>query len=621
MKFTALSSAWLFALLVPLIVFYFLKLKRPRQIIPSLVLWRQVLSDQRVNSPFQKFKRNLLLLLQILLLALLVLAAMQPFLRREAVRAGRLPVLVDVSASMAALDKAGGRSRLDEAKQRLRDRIDGLPSDQELCIIAFSRAARKLTGFTTNKTELRDAVNALAVEDVPGDMDEALRLAQALARTSPFDRVLVLTDGNLPAKTGFELPFQLDLQKLPPGGPNAGITAFNARRAGNGDWELFVQLGITDPPPATTARVELTSGGQTVADEQVALVAGGAPRLAFRISGAQGVNIRATLQPGGFDSLASDNTAWLNLPSIRPLDVFVPESLAAFRHALAAMDGLRIFPAKDTPSPGAYDLAITDKSDAISARLLCTTGIVPEDAAGLVTLGQKTVAAIDWRRDSPLLQHVSFEEVIFMDDPATTAGKDETAFANLGYEILAHGPHGPLMLLRSDAGSGGNARIHLLFRPERSTLPFRVAFPILVANLVQHAQKLAALSESTAVATGVLPPQYFGAGATVAVHGPAGASRSGRADDRGMISGIPAPRVGEYTFTSGGSSQTLGASLLSASETGLVGVNEVEFGDRISVAAATVAQKSDRSLWWSLALAGFCVLLVEWWWFQRRTVA
>ena len=73
MSFTALSSAWLFALLIPLVVFYFLKLKRPHQIVPSLVLWRQVLADQRVNSPFQRFKRNLLLLLQILLLTLLVL--------------------------------------------------------------------------------------------------------------------------------------------------------------------------------------------------------------------------------------------------------------------------------------------------------------------------------------------------------------------------------------------------------------------------------------------------------------------------------------------------------------------------------------------------------------------
>src|SRR6201747_2508443 len=108
--FSSLASAWLFALLVPLVVFYFLKLKRPRMEIPSLVLWRQVMSDQRVNSPFQRFKRHLLLLLQILILALLALAAMQPFLRREATRGQRLPILIDISASMAGLDHDGGKS-------------------------------------------------------------------------------------------------------------------------------------------------------------------------------------------------------------------------------------------------------------------------------------------------------------------------------------------------------------------------------------------------------------------------------------------------------------------------------------------------------------------------------
>ncbi len=79
--FFSLSSAWLATLFVPLVIFYFLKLKRPRQRVSSLLLWYQVVNDQRVNSPFQKFKRNLLLLLQILLLACLVLAAMQPYLR------------------------------------------------------------------------------------------------------------------------------------------------------------------------------------------------------------------------------------------------------------------------------------------------------------------------------------------------------------------------------------------------------------------------------------------------------------------------------------------------------------------------------------------------------------
>ena len=77
MGFFAANFAWLALLIPPLVLLYFLKLKRPRLAIPSLVLWRQVLTDQRVNSPFQKFKRHILLWLQLLLLVLLILAAMQ----------------------------------------------------------------------------------------------------------------------------------------------------------------------------------------------------------------------------------------------------------------------------------------------------------------------------------------------------------------------------------------------------------------------------------------------------------------------------------------------------------------------------------------------------------------
>src|SRR5262249_13461255 len=98
--FFAASSAWLALLVVPLVFVYFLKLRRPRQQISSLALWYQVINDQRVNSPFQKFKRNLLLLLQLLVLACLVLAAMQPFLPRASVRAQYQPVQIDCSASM-----------------------------------------------------------------------------------------------------------------------------------------------------------------------------------------------------------------------------------------------------------------------------------------------------------------------------------------------------------------------------------------------------------------------------------------------------------------------------------------------------------------------------------------
>ena len=251
------------------------------------MLWRQVLADQRVNSPFQKFKRNFLLLLQILLLALLVLAAMQPFLRREVGRADRLPILIDVSASMGALDRDGGATRLAEVKKRVRDLIDGLPAEQELSLVAFSKNARRLTPFTNNQRELRAALDALEVEDLPSDLEEALRMAQALARTAAFDKVLLFSDGNFPAQTNFELPFKIDYQRVAPAGSNYGITACSARRAPGGRWEVFVQLGASAEAESATGTVELLQDGAVVATETVPLTKGASPRLAFTLASEQ----------------------------------------------------------------------------------------------------------------------------------------------------------------------------------------------------------------------------------------------------------------------------------------------------------------------------------------------
>ncbi len=614
-SFSSLSSAWLFGLLVPLIVFYFLKLRRPRQLVPSLVLWRQVLADQRVNSPFQRFKRNILLLLQILLLALLALAAMQPFLRREPTMSARLAVLVDVSASMAA--KAGGKSRLDEAKERIRERIEALSPEQELALIAFGKSARKLASFTNNKGELRAAVDALAVEDVPGDMDEALRVAQAMARTQPFERVVLLTDGNLPGKSSFELPFQIELQKLPPAGPNVGIVALSARRSAGSDWDVFVQIAASAEHPAGSVTVELRSGPQVLARESVAVGGdAGTPRLAFRMSGESSTFVHAMLEPGDGDSLASDNEAWVSLPVIRPMDVLVPESLGGIRRALSTLEGLRIFPMKDTPSPSSFDLLFAETADALKtpARLGVGVGFVPEEFAELVKVAKGNGVAIDWRRDSPLLQHMSFDEVLFSDDPVLAPGKDAAAFGAAGYEVLVDGQHGPLMLGRLEGDAG---RVHLLFHPDRSTMPFRVAFPVWVSNLVEHARKISGTSESAAVATGVLPPQTFSGQGEVSVDGPAG-RRTEKLTEQGVASGIPAPRVGEYHLSGAGGDYRVGASLLSLQETSLKSVDEVLFGDSVAVEVEAATTKTDRSLWWLVALFGYGVLLLEWWWFQRK---
>ncbi|MFW6163204.1 MAG: vWA domain-containing protein, partial [Planctomycetota bacterium] len=486
----AASYAWLLLLVPPLVLFYFLKLRRPRQAVPSLFLWRQVLDDQRVNSPFQRFKRNLLLLLQLLLLLLVILAAMQPFWRGRPSRLERLPILIDCSASMAALDEAGGRSRLEAAKARVAQLIDEKLRDQEFCIIAFSDSARRLTGFTSNARELHAALGRIAVQDVSSDIDDALRMAEALTRTAAFEEVLLFSDGNFPPRADAQLAFQLDYQRLPAAGPNVGIAAFNATRTSEGDWAVF--LSIEGSPDSQAAgRLEVSHADKIVARERVAVTDGEAERITFTVPGGEPLVLEATLRPVGFDSLASDNVAWLELPASRSLWAYVPPSLGSYRHALEALPTVRLFPQEGSAAAEpSYDLVITDREAdlTVDAPTRLCVGIVPADLRDLVSVSREGTTVVDWRRNAPLFRHVELAEVLFTDQPRSKPDVRAIDYETRGYDLLAEGETGPLVL---EKRRGNDLTYWMLFHSDRSTLPYRIGFPILVANLVQEAMERA----------------------------------------------------------------------------------------------------------------------------------
>ncbi len=551
--FNAVSYGWLATLAAPLVLFYFLKLKRPRLQVPSLTLWRQVLQDNRVNSPFQKFKRNLLLWLQLLILALLVLAAMQPYWRGREGLVRRLPVLIDCSASMGALDKEGGITRLQEAKRRVRELIDRLAGDQELCFISFGKSARKLTGFTNDKRELRDALESIHVENVPSDCEEALRLAQALARTTAFDEVLLVSDGNFPARVNFDLPFKLNYQQLTPAGPNVGLTALSARRSVNGGWDVFVQIEGSAEADGNM-RVEVTQDGAVVGDERVTLVKGRAERMVFPLPGEKAVKLQVNVRPDRFDSLAADNVASLELPASRPLRVYVAKTLGSYRRVLAGMSNMSV----TDDATSAIDLAVSDQSadEALVARARLWVGQMPTELMELVRVETNGAQVVDWRRESVLLQHVQMNDLVILEDPHWRVETGEADAEKLGYEVLVHGQHGPLMVeRRTDDG----LTVAVLFHTDHSTLPYRVGFPVFVANVAQAAMEQAGLAEA---------------------HGTGG--------------------------------------VLSPSETSLASVDKIQFNEQLSVKAETAKVKTDRALWSQLTFSALMVLLVEWWYFQRK---
>src|SRR3954463_10591035 len=115
---TPLAGVIAAAIAVPaLLVLYFLKLRRREMEVSSTLLWKKAIQDLQVNAPFQKLRRNLLLILQLALLLALCLALTRPVTFFHPGAGKTTVILIDNSASMSAADiDSGKRTRLNEAK-------------------------------------------------------------------------------------------------------------------------------------------------------------------------------------------------------------------------------------------------------------------------------------------------------------------------------------------------------------------------------------------------------------------------------------------------------------------------------------------------------------------------
>src|SRR3954453_17601794 len=129
----------LLALIPPAIVaLYFLKLRRQPLEVPSTYLWKKTIEDLHVNSLWQRLRQNLLLFLQLLLIALAMLALMRPGWEGTKLEGDRFIFLVDNSASMSATDVVDSKNRLDEAKKLVAGMIDQMGSGMTAMIISFA---------------------------------------------------------------------------------------------------------------------------------------------------------------------------------------------------------------------------------------------------------------------------------------------------------------------------------------------------------------------------------------------------------------------------------------------------------------------------------------------------
>jgi len=597
---------------------YFLKLRRKRIVVPSTLLWRVVEKSERTASPFDKFRRNLLLLLQLLLLAALTLALARPYLETEASTRSSIVLVVDTSASMAATDVSWGANRLEAAIGAGKEVLGDLgPGDEVMLVIAGPRTEVRVP-FTRDTALVKGALDGLAVTGAEGSLREGMQLALSMAKSRQDVTVVVLSDGGGESLT--DLPSGgTEIRYVPVGrsANNSGIIAIDLRRSPVNELErqLFVTVQNFGSKQSD-AEVSVFLDGELVGLRNSVVEPDEPLSLVFELGGAQAGLLKVLLDAED-DYLPADNVAWSVVGEVAERRVLLVGGDWLTARALNGdprVDLSVITPSNFKPAMfEKYDAFVFAKAvpPAADGHNYMVLGPLPGSPATFAE-EVKVPHVLGWRRTHPVLRFVEWSGVSIARSKMVT---DSGALIP-----IVDSDGGPLVL----AGERQGGRVvQMTFDPLESDMPLRVAWPVFLLNSVGW------LTEADG---GVAGAQQLPAGAAYVRRMPEGVAveevrvtaPDGTAVDAQIAGGLIRVRdtsqIGVYKVRAGGVTDQFATNLLSPRESKIRPQSTLALSTT-EVQASRAAMVGRQEIWRELVLFGLLILMLEWWLWNRRRIA
>ncbi len=643
---------WQWALLglIPpaIVALYFLKLRREPLEVPSTYLWQKSIEDLHVNSIWQRLRRNLLLLLQLLIVLLAMFALLRPGCRGTTLTGDRFVFLLDQSASMAATDVAP--TRLEEAKRRVLALIDQMSSGSKAMVIGFADTAHVVQQFTDNRRLLRQQVRGMKPTAGGTSLLGALQLAAGLANpgriateagdtqvADPLPATLyVLSDGGFDdAETRDFSLGNLAPVFVPIGRPdaaNVAITALSSRpdETDPAKRQVFARLENFGGKKVTAA-VELYLNDQLVDADEVALDGGQAGRLVFDLVGVDSGRLRLDLRPD--DALPLDNVAHAVVnPARRGRVLLVSPGNETIWWALitdrarqiadAEQIGPEQLPAyRDATASGTYDLVIYDRCQPAAlprANTVFIGALPPGDAWQSEPISAPQI--IDTDLSHPIMHLVQLDDILI--------GRALALTPPAGSTVLIDSNRGPLCAINPREGYEdlvlGFEIVHAADgRQELNTnWPVgRLSFPSFLLNVLQYFAGDPVTQSAANVRPGQ-PVALKGSGSTdrLGVRLPDGTSREVLPDRHGKFLFRATGQIGVYQVReSGQTTYRFPVNLFSSSESNIASRPDrtIQVG-YVDVEGQVDWEPARRELWKPILLVALGVLLFEWYIYNRR---
>ena len=562
MNFLSPFALLLGTLAVPLLLLYFLKVRRRQMRVSSLLLWEAALRDREASTFFQRLQRDPLLILQILALLALTVALARPAVTVMGQGAKRVAIVMDTSASMKATDVPS--SRFGQAQRAALSLLGRLGEGAEVMVIEAGVQPRVVVPFTREHDRVAAALRSLEAHDLPNRLAEGLRTARALVGADPRAEIHVFTDGAHPdAAAAQGNDARVRWTGVGRRSHNVGITSLAVRRNyfGNYNSQAFFSVGNFSAEPQTLS-LRLTLDDETLTERTLTLDPQVRRAIVVPFSEQRGGVLKLKLDVT--DDLDADNVAYAVIPAPRTLSVLLVSPGNLFLEKVLQTDPqVKLEVRKPDAYQGGmegFDVVVVDSVSPpkLGNGRFVLVNTVPSDVP-LEVLGRLDNPTImDWDRTHPIMRQIDFAKVTIEDAMRVrpvAAGK-----------TLVEAVGGPLIYALEERD---RKALFFGFDLFRTDFPLRVAFPLILSKGLRWLSPVGLDQSSLQLQAGqpILLPVEHGV-TTATVRTPSG--RSVRAQvNRGMASFTETDEVGIYTVVTGRGETKVAVNLMNADESDL----------------------------------------------------
>ncbi len=623
-------AAFGLGLLLPLIVMlYLLKLRRVERTVSSTYIWRRMVRDLEANAPWQRLRRNLLLFIQLLFLSALILALARPYIWSEDFSGLSAILIVDTSASMAATDVAP--NRLESAKQQINQLVNSLAQDVPITLISAGIQARVQAASSLDRRQISQVIQNLQVEMGTSDTETALQLASAIAARQPQTVIDFYTDGGVSLPSNLTVNGQLRIISIGSSGANQAITRLLLEPSPGGeDTTAFIQV-VNYSDEEVHRRLKVSVDGSPFQVIDISLADREEMSLLVEAIPINSEIVEAQLLPPTTteDYLSIDDLAYSVNRQQEPLQVNLVSSGNRFLEtALSLLPGVQLTrtdPSSSGPLP-VSDITVIDAALPLTTTLpagnLFFISPVNSTEFFSVTGVLEHPIPVPAANNLELLEFISLADVNILDGV-------EIPLPEYAEPIIISASEGtqkghPLLFVSE---SGGRRLVVQAFSLQHSDLPLQVAFPLLIANLIQwlapdHLYSIPAQSDPGSAVSINLPLSISDPGAQqeVTVTRPDGQKIEQQAQD-GRVIFSDTSQTGVYSLeTNGSTAKKFAVNLFSAQESEIKPISLV-LTSSVESQGINGSPHNNRQEWWRLfASIALALLVLEWFVFHRSSL-